>query len=459
MEVTFMAKTYINTMKYEVTIDFKITGLVDKPDIIGAVFGQSEGLLGEELDLRELQKNGKIGRIEITYKNVGGNSLGKIVIPSSMDMVETCILAAAIETVDKVGPYKSEFKIEEIQDTRTKKREEVKKRASDLLRRLLQDEIPDSGAIAKHVRDVVRKSELVSYGRDKLPAGPEIDESDSIILVEGRADVVNLLKNNIKNCIGLEGGTVPETIIELSKRKTVTLFSDGDRGGELILRKVKQLASLDYVARAPAGKEVEELERKEIVMALRKKLPVSQLGTRETTSSRTSGTRPGFEQRSFKKPTRSFGRDRGFSRTPQRRSFTRTRDEIQTNIEDTPQNLEDTPQKTERVPAKKVEVKAKEEPKKKLSADQEKFKTKLGKLKGTLKAKLFDSKDKELATVNVRDLMKSIDKQDKVHAVVFDGIITKRLADACDKKAVNYLVGIKQGKIGEPKKTKIVVIE
>ena len=45
--------------------NFEIEGVVEKPDVIGAVFGQTEGLFGPELELRELQKSGRIGRIEI----------------------------------------------------------------------------------------------------------------------------------------------------------------------------------------------------------------------------------------------------------------------------------------------------------------------------------------------------------------------------------------------------------
>ena len=89
-----MAKTYIDSVKYMIEIEFEIKGIVDKPDIIGAVFGQSEGLLGEQLDLRELQKNGRIGRIEITQNTNMGKTKGLLSIPSSLDMVETSILAA-----------------------------------------------------------------------------------------------------------------------------------------------------------------------------------------------------------------------------------------------------------------------------------------------------------------------------------------------------------------------------
>jgi len=49
----------------------EIEGVVDKPDVVGAIFGQTEGLLGEDLDLRELQRTGRVGRIQIAVKSEG----------------------------------------------------------------------------------------------------------------------------------------------------------------------------------------------------------------------------------------------------------------------------------------------------------------------------------------------------------------------------------------------------
>ena len=97
-----MGKTYIDTLKYVIYANVKINGLVEKPDVVGAIFGQTEGLLGEELDLRELQKNGRIGRIHVNLEEKKGMTTGEIRVPSSLDMVETCIIAGALETVDRV---------------------------------------------------------------------------------------------------------------------------------------------------------------------------------------------------------------------------------------------------------------------------------------------------------------------------------------------------------------------
>ncbi|MDE1762049.1 MAG: DNA primase [Candidatus Micrarchaeota archaeon] len=272
-----MAKTYLDIVKYMIAADFNIEGLVDKPDIIGAVFGQTEGLLGDELDLRELQKNGKIGRIEIDMSQSNSKTYGKLHLPASLDRIETCILAAAVESVDRVGPYDARFRVEKVEDTRTDKRRKLVDRAKELVRSLLSTGMPDSKELAELVQSEVKTSEITSYGPENLPAGPDIDAGRDVIFVEGRADVLTLLRNDITNAIAIGGATaIAKTLIKLSGEKEVTVFLDGDKGGDMILRALLSVASVDYVAKAPEGKEVEELQRKEIIKALRTKVPIDQ---------------------------------------------------------------------------------------------------------------------------------------------------------------------------------------
>ena len=99
-----MAKVSPVSIKYMIHASFKAEGPLEKPDVIGAIFGQTEGLLGSELEMRELQKEGKIGRIEVNITPKGGKSIGNIEIPSSLDIVETSILAAAIEATNFHNP-------------------------------------------------------------------------------------------------------------------------------------------------------------------------------------------------------------------------------------------------------------------------------------------------------------------------------------------------------------------
>jgi DNA primase len=79
--------------------------------------------------------------------------------------------------------------------------------------------MPDSQELADEVTAAVRVMEIQSYGRERLPAGPAVEESDEVMIVEGRADVINLLKYGFKNAIAMNGTSVPETIKELSKKK------------------------------------------------------------------------------------------------------------------------------------------------------------------------------------------------------------------------------------------------
>src|SRR5271157_849651 len=292
-----MAKTYIDTVKYLIYTNVDISGLVEKPDVVGAIFGQTEGLLGDELDLRDLQKNGRIGRIEVDLSGREGKTTGIIKIPSSLDMVETCIIAAALETVDRVGPCEAKLRITKVEDTRNVKRKQLVDRAKGLLKNLLNTEIPESKEISQLVRDEVKTAEIVEYGYDHLPAGPGIDKSNEVVFVEGRADVVNLLKNDITNVVAIGGAKVTRTIVELSRRKEVTLFLDGDRGGDIILNELAQGGvDIDFVARAPAGIEVEELTRKEIIKYLRGKAPYEANSRKGPGPERRSQEIPKFRQ-------------------------------------------------------------------------------------------------------------------------------------------------------------------
>ena len=265
-----------NITKYVIKAKIVTDGVVEKPDVVGAIFGQTEGLLGEELDLRDLQKSGKIGRIEVEIDTKKGRTEGFVLIPSGLDQVESSILAAALETIDRIGPCKAKVDIEDVEDVRINKRDKVIQRAEELYKKMGTNGKSLSESIIQSVREEVEKKEILSYGEEHLPAGPAVGTSDSIIVVEGRNDVLNLLRYGIKNTIAVQGTSVPKTVKELSKARTVTLFVDGDHGGELIIKEMLQVADVDFIARAPPGTEVEELTYKQIVKALKYKAPVNQ---------------------------------------------------------------------------------------------------------------------------------------------------------------------------------------
>ncbi|MEM3405881.1 MAG: DNA primase DnaG [Candidatus Pacearchaeota archaeon] len=265
-----MAKISPVSIKYMIYAKFEAEGALDKPDVIGALFGQTEGLLGKDLELRELQKEGKIGRIEVDLSNQDGKTIGKIEIPSALDKTETTLIAAAIETIERIGPTIASIKVEKIEDVRQNKREYILERAKSLLEELEKSSI-HSKEIKEKVNIEKQISKLKEYGEEKLPAGDLSGEE--IIVVEGRADVINLLKNGIENVIGMNGTKLPKEIKNLGEEKILTLFLDGDRGGYLIAKNAIENANIDYITFAPDGKEVEQLTDKEILQSLRKKIP------------------------------------------------------------------------------------------------------------------------------------------------------------------------------------------
>jgi DNA primase len=404
-----MGKTYLDIVKYIIYANVEVDGAVEKSDVVGAIFGQTEGLLGEELDIRELQRSGKVGRIEINLTTKGNKTFGKIMIPSSLDMVETSILGAAIEVVDRVGPFEARIKTEKIEDTRNEKRRKILERSKDLLKSMISTQIPDTKELTERIREEVKVSEVIEYGEEKLAAGPDIDKEDEIIIVEGRADVINLLRNGITNCIALggAGATVPKTIIELCRKKEATLFVDGDRGGEIIIKELTQVAEVDYIARAPTGKEVEELTKKEIIKALRSKVPVVETKVEE-------------KEEEIENEEEEEG-------------------EVKSIEEFTPEEIEETQERKEN--------EEKEEPVLHGMTAQTLIDS-LDELKNTLRARFYDANGNIIKEMPIRELLTSLYETQKTpYAIVLDGVITQRLIEEASKRGVKAIYGQRKGNV------------
>jgi len=385
-----MGKVSPVSAKYIIRALMHIDGSVDRPDIIGAIFGQTEGFLGNDLELRELQRSGKIGRIEVKSDVNNGKTSSHIIIPSSLDKAETAIIAAALETIERIGPCNSSAKIEKIEDVRISKRDFVIARAKELLKALQSEVLPDSQEITDEVAQSVRMMEITSWGPEHLPSGPMVEESEEVILVEGRADVLTLLKNGIKNAVAMNGTSVPESVKELCKQKVVTVFVDGDRGGDLIVRELCSITEVDYITKAPSGKEVEELTKKEIHLCLRNKVASAQYKGESTLESRQR--RVGLER----KPLRSSS-----SRPSVRREAP--------------------------LPLGKNKVV---------------FKDMLDNLIGTRGAYILDQDSNILGRVPTSELSSTLSGLKDVYAVVFDGMVTKDLAKAAEYSNARYLVGM-----------------
>ena len=414
-----------DTTKYIIHATIKADGVIERPDVVGAIFGQTEGLIGADLDLRELQKSGRIGRLEVNIKSNMGKSNGTIEIPSSLDKVETAVLAASLETIDRIGPCVANINVGKIEDVRTSKRKQVVDRAKHILTVMFDEMLPESQEIVDEVRQSVRIEEMTAYGKDNIPMGPNVLDSDAIIVVEGRADVLNLLRYGIKNSIAVGGTNVPQAVIDLCRKKTVTAFTDGDRGGELIIKELLQVADIDYIARAPDGKGVEELVQKEIVKSLRQKIPVEQALD--------------YYQ---------VGKKRRLAIVAATRKKTAGKGELTLSEE-----IEMKPAKEELAEFGVTEPekpRAREEPKeeKEKEVKESPFQEHIAQLSGTLSARLIDEQNNIISEVPVRDLANALkDSNGNVKSVVFDGVITQRIVDIAAEKGIETMVGAKMGNL------------
>ena len=275
MTLTGTSQTF--TIKYVIHARFEIEGVVEKPDVIGAVFGQTEGLFGPELDLRELQKTGRIGRIEIDLHSKNDRTTGTITIPTSLDRVSTALIAASVESINRVGPCSAKVLLEKIEDIREARRKIIIDRAKEILHKWNIESMPSVDEIYKEISETMKAGKVEKYGPEDLPAGPTLESSKEIYVVEGRADIINLMRCGISNTVALEGAKVPESIKRLTKEKEATALLDGDRGGDLILKELLQVTSIKYVGRAPRGKEIEECNCKEVAEAIENRVAVADL--------------------------------------------------------------------------------------------------------------------------------------------------------------------------------------
>ena len=394
--------------KYLIRASIRANGVVNKSDVVGAVFGQTEGLLGDELDLRDLQKSGRMGRVEVEIKSDKGKSVGEIVISSSMDQVETSVFAAALETVERVGPCKATVKITTLEDSRSSKREIIIDRARSLLINLIKDSRGAGSTITDTVRQVLQTEEIVRF-KGKLPAGPNVDTSDAVIVVEGRGDVLNLLRHGIKNAVAVEGTNIPKEVVALSKERTVTAFVDGDRGGEMIIQELLQVAEIDFISRAPSNTEVEHLTHKQIMKSLRDKVSAELF----------------MEQNKWSRPGSSGTKAKSSDKKTRRGTKSKSSKEEKT-----------TPK--EKKVAEKVPAEA--------AVASPVFVEQLDQLQGTKNARLLKG-DEVADEVSISGLQEVLEtrKNNGVNTLVMDGIITQRLIELVPKAGIKIIVAEKKG--------------
>ena len=389
-------------VKYLAKLSFEIDGAVDKADIIGAIFGQTEGLFGPEMNLNELQKNWKVGRIEITIESQNGKASGSVTIPMSTDISTVSLIAAAVEQIDKVGPCGSQFKLLSIDDVRAVKRNAIMERAKQISKDWATKSSSEGEDMLKDISEsTMQKGKVLAFGKDECPAGPAINTSNEIIVVEGRADILNLMRIGVENTIAVEGTSVPQTIIDLAKTKSLSAFLDGDRGGDLILRELSSVVKLTKVSRAIRGKEVEELTPMELEECLNK--------SEESYDNRRNRDnyqrRDNYQSRDYN----SWDRDEA----PVEKNFS----------------------EVEEMPVELV-TKAKEI---------------LTELEGSLEAHLYDSSMNELLKVPVNELVKTLEESKDSEHLIFDGIVTERLVELADTNGIKSIITNRVGNVKNSK--------
>ncbi len=490
-----MAKTYLNTVKYEIKAKYEVTGIVEKPDIIGAIFGQSEGMLGADMDLKDLQQAGKLGRIEISVNKQNGKTFGEVIIPSSLDQIKTSILAATVETVEKVGPCEAKVTILSIRDTRKEKREQITDRAKQLLQKMQKFENVESSDLTDSIKSTIRTEKAITY--KGMTAGPEVESSEQIIVVEGRADVLKLLSYGIKNAIEMNGSNISKELIELCKTKNVIVLIDGDRGGDLNAKKLASLTKVDFIAKAPDGKEVEELTQKEILQALKRRQDSSEATNtfQRNNFNRDRNEKPQFQRNShfsnrerpnFLRNNQYDNRDRnGFNRFDrnrpnnrfdrnqnssysQRSDFRNERANFQRNSHfDNRERFDpfknnyrtaNTITEVEKIPKTNEQIKIAPVAVKKEQIDIAKIEKDFSKIKGKLKARLYDASYKKIKDVDVKELATAIEKsKKKINVIAMDGIITKRIVEMAEKNEIPNIIGVKKSNIKSNKVNTLIM--
>lgn len=414
-------------VKYHVKLKFDVDGLVEKADIIGAIFGQTEGLLGPEMNLNELQKVSKVGRIEVNVETKGNMTKGDALIPMSTDISTAALIAAAIESIDKVGPFPAKFGLVGIDDIRAIKKKVIVDRAKKIVQDWATRTISEGDEMLKDVYDASKPGKLTSFGKAQLACGTGVFDSPWIILVEGRADVVNLLRAGYDNAIAIEGARIDETVTKLTEGKRVVAFLDGDRAGDLILKELHGVVKIDKVLRAPTGKEVEECTPLEISEILKdvfsSEVPSVQQPVYPT-------HQPSHHQQQHHYERRNYRRERDQQedyRAPPSRQ---------------PEALESAQ------PAKGTLV---EDSAEIVSAVRDVY----PQINETLEAVLLDGSMNTLLKVPVSEVIKRLNSAEGGKLLVIDGIVTQRLVDAADRSGIEYIVGHRMTDLKKPSDIRI----
>jgi DNA primase len=414
-------KDFLDT-KHIIKMKMNVWGQVDQSDIIGAIFGQTEDVLGESLNLRELQRKNKIGRIEVELVSQRDKVVATVIIPSALDKIESVIIAAALETIIKIGPCKADALVESIEDIKRIKLREIIGKAKEVLQKFMSVSV-DSQEIVDKVVEEVRKSQAIELGEDKLIAGPRAEKEDEITLVETKAELLNMLSQGIKNCIAIENKYDSKTFKEFAEKKVITALINRNR--EFIVRKLLESAEIDYITKPDFGRTVLEMQGKEIYKAIRGRVSTKQLFHKpepRPVQQTAVQPRPAVQQ-SFSQPVQTASQPVPQVRTdaPRQDAPVRREEVKRDDFRQQPR-----PQQTAYAPPKEMEV----------------FKKRFTELAGTQDASIIDKNLEVLGQVPIADLPNTIPGLgSKIFAIVINGKIPKDVVFKSERNRVVYLVG------------------
>ncbi|MGD1836085.1 MAG: toprim domain-containing protein [Nitrososphaeraceae archaeon] len=284
----------------------------------------------------------------------------------------------------------------------------------------------------KDVYDASKPGKLTSFGKGQLACGSGVFTTDWIILVEGRADVINLLRAGFDNSIAIEGAKIDESITNLTEGKKVIAFLDGDRAGDLILKELRGLVSIDKVYRAPQGREVEEctpLEISEILSNVMENIDNS-IANKKTQSSsnnyqkyqRTNNTNQYHSNLSSRDSQFISNKNEDYvSKNDQNTNYYLSKDDVVTFDEKTISTL----------------------------------RTLHSEINETLEAILLDDSMNTILKVPVSELIKKLPDISGGKILILDGIITQRLIDSSNKSGIEQIIGHRLGDIKQHYSIKI----
>lgn len=118
---------------YEIWWTLRIEGVVEKQDVVGVLYHETDSL-GSDFSLEELKNREKVnGPIIRGLEFKEGMTKGRVGARCDLDLKRAAELAAALETINKIGPCEADVSVSKIALTSYGKRKMIRERATEVL--------------------------------------------------------------------------------------------------------------------------------------------------------------------------------------------------------------------------------------------------------------------------------------------------------------------------------------